>query len=63
MNVGEANAVNTVVQALAGIPHPFTGRPPTPEQQQAAVDVLLAGAYRKLSAGLRPGDVTIGPPS
>lgn len=63
MNISEANAVNTVVRALAGIPHPFTGDLPSVDDQQRAVDLLLASAYRKLSAGLTPGDVTIGPSS
>lgn len=61
MNISEANAVNTVVRALAGLPsHPFTKDMPTTEETQVAVDILLAGAHRKLMAGLSPGDVTIG---
>lgn len=60
MNVGEANAVNTVVRALTRTPHPYTRELPTAEEQQAAVDVLLRGAYKALSAGLRPGDVVLG---
>jgi len=57
MNISEANAVNTVVRAVAGVPS-FDGELPTTEQLQAAVDLLLTGAYRKLMAGLHPGDVT-----
>lgn len=60
MNVTEANAVNVVVRALTRQPDPYRRQLPTVEQQQDAVDVLLAGAYRTLSAGLRPGDATIG---
>lgn len=59
LTVSEASAVNTLVRALAGVPHPFTGDLPTVEQQQSAVDVLLRGAYRKLGAGLQPGEVTV----
>ncbi|MDP5182148.1 hypothetical protein QOZ88_05825 [Blastococcus sp. BMG 814] len=59
MNISQAGAVNTLVRALASIPD-YNGELPTVEQQQRAVDLLLAGAYRKLSAGLQPGDVTIG---
>lgn len=60
MNIGEANAVNVVVHALAGLPNAHTGELPTAEQQQDAVDLLLRGAYKALSAGLQPGHVTIG---
>jgi hypothetical protein len=59
MNISEANAVNTVVRALAGVPD-WEGQLPTVEQQQSAVDLLLRGAYRQLSAGLQPGDVVLG---
>lgn len=59
MNISEANAVNTVVRALADIPSPFTGERDTVEQQQAAVDILLRGAHRALGAGLQPGQVTL----
>lgn len=59
MNISEANAVNTVVRALTGTPGP-RGDLPTVDEQQSAVDLLLAGAYRKLAAGLQPGDVTVG---
>lgn len=62
MNISQANAVNTVVRALAGIPN-WEGRLPTVEEQQHAVDVLLHGSYRTLGAGLKPGDVTLGRPS
>lgn len=62
MNIGEANAVNTLVRALAGIPN-WEGRLPTVDEQQSAVNLLLAGAQRKLGAGLQPGQVTIGEPS
>lgn len=59
MNISEANAVNTVVRALAGLPN-MAGEMPTVEQQRAAVDLLLRKASRVLGAGLTPGDVAIG---
>lgn len=59
MNITEANAVNTVVRALAGIPN-WEGHLPTADEQQTAVDLLLRGAYRKLGAGLQPGQVAVG---
>jgi hypothetical protein len=62
MNITEANAVNTVVRALAGIPN-WDGQLPTVEQQQNAVDLLLRKAAKVLGAGLAPGDVTIGAPA
>lgn len=61
MNVSEANAVNTVARALTGTPSPFTGETPTVEETQSAIDLLLGGAYRKLAAGLRPGDTRVLP--
>lgn len=59
MNISEANAINVVCRGAFGAPASH-GRPPTAEELQAAVDVLLRGAHRTLSAGLKPGDVTIG---
>lgn len=61
MNVSEANAVNVLARALA-VETPDSIRP-TIEQQQSAIDVLLTGAYRKLSAGIRPGEAHLPPSS
>lgn len=60
MNISEANAVNTVARALSGLPN-YEGRTPTVDEAQSAIDYLLAGAHRKLSAGLRPGDARVLP--
>lgn len=59
MNISEANAVNTVVRALTG-KKSWDGSLPSVDEQQTAVDVLLRKAHRVLSAGLQPGDVTVG---
>lgn len=58
MNISEANAVNVLARALTGTPN-WEGRLPTVDEQQSALDLLLAGAQRKLGAGLRPGEATI----
>lgn len=62
MNISEANAVNTLVRALTRTPN-WDGELPTADQQQSAVDLLLAGAHRRLGAGLQPGQVIITEPS
>lgn len=59
MNISEANAVNVVARALDE-KTPAVVRPSV-EQLQSALDLLLDGAYRKLSAGLRPGEARVLP--
>ena len=56
MNVGEANAVNTLISYLAGqrassySPEP----PPTAEQARAAAELLARKAYKVLMCGWSP---------
>lgn len=58
MNNGQANAVNVLARAMSGTPD-WSGALPTAEQQQSALDLLLAGAYKQLSAGLQPGHAVV----
>lgn len=58
MNNGQANAVNVVARGLTRTPN-YNGQLPTVEELQSALDLLLAGAYKQLAAGMRPGDATI----
>lgn len=60
MNVSEANAVNVLARTLTGVPN-WDGELPTVDEAQSALDLLLTGSYKKLSAGLRPGDVRVLP--
>lgn len=56
LNVGEANAVNTVIQALFGKPDAM-GQPPNDERLRVALELLAQGAHKTIMCGINVDQV------
>lgn len=58
LNVGEANAVNTLLRWVLDVPLPGVTDAPGPDDAQRAAVLLAEHARKTLLAGLRGKDVT-----